>query len=78
MTVTATVDSIAEGVAVLDSPQGTLRVPAALLPAGTREGDKVTLSLARDEKATKAGRDEIGDIRKRMTGGKKSTDVTDL
>lgn len=77
-TLEATVDSISEGVAVLDSPEGVIRLPANALPDGTREGDRVRMTLSRDADATRRAKDEIRDLRRAMTGGKEPPDVTEL
>lgn len=76
--VSAGVDSIADGIAVLDTPAGPVRMPAALLPEGTAEGTRVTLTLSADPDGTARTRDEIREIRKRMGAGDPGPDVTDL
>lgn len=73
-----TVDSIADGVVVLDSGAGSWRLPVAAMPEGTREGDRLRVTLARDPDATRRAKDEIRALRRKMTGGKPPPDVTEL
>jgi hypothetical protein len=56
------VDRIEEGVAVLilqDDPYGQIRIPAPLLPPGSREGDVLDLMLEPDPAATAATRERV-------------------
>ena len=73
-----TVDSIADGVAVLETPAGVIRIPVALLPAGTAEGTKLTLTLSVDPGATAQAREDIRALRESMTRGRPDPDVTDI
>lgn len=62
-------DANNERVAVLvgeDSSQ--MVVPLALLPAGTREGDVLTLSLARDSDETERRRERVKGLQKKLFG----------
>lgn len=68
-TVTVTVDALADGIAVLETPSGTVRLPAALLPEGAVEGTRLTLALSVDPGATAEARDEIRALRASMTRG---------
>lgn len=81
-TVTVTVDAISEGIAVLETPSGTIRLPAALLPDGAAEGTKLTLALSVDPGATARAQDEIRALRASMTRGPGSappdSDVTEI
>ncbi|WAC04086.1 MAG: DUF3006 domain-containing protein [Methanoregula sp.] len=69
--VQATVDRI-EGdfaVLVLDTrTQHTVTLPASILPAGCREGDRVSLTLQPDPDATRRGRERIAGTIDRLTG----------
>ena len=78
--IAATVDSVSEGVAVLDTPEGAVRIPAALLPEGAKEGTRLTIALRVDPDATAAAKEEIREIRRRMTEGRGTggDDVTEL
>lgn len=76
--VLVTVDSIAGGVAVLETPAGVIRIPVALLPAGTVEGTKLTLSLSVDPAATAQAREDVRALRESMTRGRQDPDVTDI
>jgi hypothetical protein len=56
------IDRIDEGIAVLilqDSPYTQIRLPVPLLPAGSREGDILDLSLEPDPAATAAAGERI-------------------
>lgn len=55
----ATIDRIEEGIAVLISAEevpARMTVPVSLLPAGAKEGDRITLSIERDIGATEEAR----------------------
>nr|WP_321353260.1 DUF3006 domain-containing protein [uncultured Methanoregula sp.] len=61
----AAVDRIEGPVAVLIACEGEparISVPVSLLPPGTREGDVVTLTLERDEAATKAAKETVSGL----------------
>jgi hypothetical protein len=58
----AVIDRIGETLAVLVVPgEENLRfnIPLALIPAGCQEGDILTLSLERDEAATREAEDRV-------------------
>ena len=51
----ATIDRIEEGIAVLisrDDAMVRITVPGSLLPAGSREGDVITIHIERDAEVT--------------------------
>ncbi len=55
----ATIDRIEEGIAVLISAEevpARMIVPVSLLPAGAKGGDRITLSIERDNGATEEAR----------------------
>jgi hypothetical protein len=59
------VDRIEESVAVLivqDDPPSRIRMPAGLLPAGSREGDILDLMLEPDPAATAAARRRVSGL----------------
>lgn len=65
------IDRIDEGIAVLIVQDGTgrqVRLPATLLPPGSREGDILEMTLEPDPAGTSAARDRvtglIGKLRK--------------
>jgi hypothetical protein len=69
----AVVDRIEGTLAVLISCEDEsvrLNLPATLLPPGTREGDIVTLSLERDEEATRAAKERVSGLIKKLGSGK--------
>jgi len=72
------VDSISEGIAVLDSEAGTIRVPAALLPKGAREGSHLTLSFALDPAGEAEAKEDVRRLRKKLGGDREPPDVTEL
>lgn len=58
-----------ERVAVLIGDDGTqLALPLALLPAGTRVGDVLNLSMAHDSDETERRRKRVGDLQKKLFG----------
>jgi hypothetical protein len=68
----AVVDRIEEPVAVLIASEGEparISVPVSLLPPGTREGDVVTLTLERDEEATRAAKERVAGLIARLKNG---------
>jgi hypothetical protein len=65
----ATIDRIEGKVAVLISCSDEsmhLTLPASILPAGSREGDIVTLTLERDEELTEQERERVSLLIERM------------
>lgn len=67
----AMVDRIEGTLAVLISCEDEsvrLNLPAALLPPGTRDGDILTLSIGRDEEATRAAKDRVTGLVGKLTG----------
>lgn len=63
------IDRIEEGIAVLivrDDPSERIRLPAHLLPAGSREGDVLDLMLEPDPKATAAAKERISGYIERL------------
>ena len=65
MPVKLTIDRFEGEVAVLvtcgEIPQ-LVNLPRSLLPPGSREGDIVTLQIARDEEATRETRNRVRDL----------------
>ena len=64
-----TLDRIENGMAVLvpqDSARMQVIIPVSLLPAGTREGDILTVTIERDPDATEAERARIAGIIERI------------
>ncbi len=76
--VSVTVDSISEGIAVLDTPHGPVRMPAALLPKGTKEGTRLLLSLQPDPEGEARAREDVRRLRKELGGDREPPDVTEL
>ena len=69
----AAVDRIEGTLAVLISCEDEsvrLNLPVALLPPGTREGEIVSLSIVRDEEATRAARERVSGLIGKLTGRK--------
>jgi len=67
----AMVDRIEGTLAVLiscDDELVRLNLPVSLLPPGTREGDIVTLSIGRDEEATRAAKERVAGLVGNLTG----------
>jgi hypothetical protein len=65
----AFIDRIEDGVAVLVlEAGGEVRLPRALLPAGSVEGDAVRIALAADPAARDAARAEVKARRARLAG----------
>lgn len=67
----AMVDRIEGTLAVLISCEDEsvrLNIPATLLPPGTRDGDIVTLSIGRDEEATRAAKERVTGLVGKLTG----------
>ncbi len=64
----ATVDAVEAGLArlVLDD-DSSFTLPAKLLPRGTREGDRVELTLTRDEADTRRARERIAAKRRALS-----------
>jgi hypothetical protein len=63
------IDRIEGGVAVLLSqeyPPARVEVPARILPAGSGEGDVVTLSIGPDEPATRSARERVASLLGRL------------
>ena len=63
------IDRIDEGVAVLivqEDPYQRIRLPAGLLPPGSREGDILTVSLEPDPAATGAAKERVSGLIERM------------
>lgn len=63
------IDRIDEGIAVLivqEDPSQRIRLPASLLPPGSREGDILTLSLEQDPDATGAAKERVTGLIERM------------
>ncbi|OPY36297.1 MAG: hypothetical protein A4E34_00319 [Methanoregula sp. PtaU1.Bin006] len=59
------IDRIEEGIAVLivqEEPSLRIRIPASLLPAGSREGDILDLILEPDPAATAAARERVSGL----------------
>lgn len=64
-----TIDRIDEGIAVLiprQDPLQRITVPAAILPAGCREGDILTMILKKDHTATATARDRVSRLVKNL------------
>ena len=64
-----TIDRIEDRVAVLilrDDESVRITLPAGILPAGSREGDILTLTLERDEAMTAAAKERVSSIIDRM------------
>jgi hypothetical protein len=58
----ATIDQMESGIAVLISREDEsvhITLPVSLLPAGSREGDIVTVTIERDDVTTKEAKDQI-------------------
>ena len=58
----ATIDRIEEGVAVLisrDDAMLRINVPGSLLPAGSREGDVITINIERDAEVTLMAKERV-------------------
>ena len=58
----ATIDRIEEGVAVLisrDNAMVRIIVPSSLLPAGSREGDVITINIKRDAEVTLMAKEQV-------------------
>ena len=69
----AAVDRIEGTLAVLipcDDASVRLNLPAALLPPGTREGEIVSISIARDEEATRAANERVSGLIGKLAGRK--------
>lgn len=70
----ATVDSISltaddvELASITTDDEQQLFIPAALLPAGTRPGDVLVISIARDEDETRARAARIADLQRKLFG----------
>lgn len=77
-TTSVTVDSISEGIAVLDTPAGAVRIPVALLPEGTVEGTRLTLALSLDPTKTAQAREDIRTLRESMTKGRPDPGITEI
>lgn len=63
------IDHIEEGIAVLvihDDQEGQILVPVSFLPAGSREGDVLTLTLEHDPAATAAAKERVSGLIKKM------------
>lgn len=59
------IDRIEEGIAILiiqEDPSLRIRIPAGLLPAGSREGDILGLNLEPDPAATAAARERVAGL----------------
>jgi len=58
----ATIDRIEEGVAVLisrDNAMVRIIVPSSLLPAGSREGDVITINIEHDAEVTLMAKERV-------------------
>ncbi|MFA4876648.1 MAG: DUF3006 domain-containing protein [Methanoregula sp.] len=69
----AMVDRIEGTIAVLITCEGEparLNLPVTLLPPGTREGDRVTISICRNEEATRAAKERVAGLIEKLAGGK--------
>ena len=69
----AAVDRIEETIAVLISCEDEsvrLNLPVSILPPGTREGDIVSLSIGRDEEATRAAKERVAGLIGKLARGK--------
>jgi hypothetical protein len=69
MDMKATIDRIEGSTAVLiscDDISVRMTMPAAVLPAGSREGDVLTVTLERDDEATTAARAETLSLIERL------------
>ena len=65
----ATIDRIEQEIAVLiscDDESVHMTLPAALLPAGSREGDIVTIMVERDDAATAEARERVSSLVERL------------
>lgn len=72
----ATVDSIDEGIAVLDAGDGrTVRLPSALLPPGATEGARLSVALTLTPGATARAKDQL---RALQASARPTPDTTDL
>lgn len=63
------IDRIGEGIAVLireDDPRERITVPVSFLPAGSREGDVLTLVLETDDAATGAAKGRVSALIERL------------
>ena len=61
----ATLDRVEGETAVLllgEDERLKIKIPAMLLPEGSREGDVMEISITRDEKATKEARSKVSDL----------------
>lgn len=63
-----TLDAVEAGVARLALDDGaTFTLPARLLPPGTREGDRLEVTLLRDEAGTARARARVRSLRRRLS-----------
>jgi hypothetical protein len=72
----ATVDAIEGGLARLELADGeSFTLPARLLPQGTKEGDRLAVTVARDEAGTERARARIASRRTALTRGDDGGDI---
>jgi hypothetical protein len=64
-----TIDRIEEGTAVLigrEDETVRISIPAGHLPPGSREGDVLTMTLERDDAATRAAKEKVSGLITRL------------
>lgn len=70
------VDAVEAGVARLALDDGTtFTLPSRLLPRGAREGDRLEVTLLRDEAGTERARGQVAALRRRLAKGDDGGDI---